>query len=64
MDQHCRGMANREISRRSFIETSVTAGMVGFALPTILAARAQAGESARNNTAVIQIWLGGGPTQF
>lgn len=60
----CRGLGSREISRRSFIETSVMAGMVGFSLPTILAARAQAGEPARKHTAVIQVWLGGGPTQF
>ncbi|MSU41895.1 MAG: DUF1501 domain-containing protein [Pedosphaera sp.] len=64
MDKHCRGLASREISRRSFIQTSVIAGTAGFSLPTLLAARAQAGEPVRNNTAVIQIWLGGGPTQF
>jgi len=62
----CRGFRSREINRRAFLETTVSAGMAGLALPTILAAQAQAEKSQRaaEETAVIQVWLGGGPTHF
>jgi uncharacterized protein (DUF1501 family) len=62
----CRGLPGSSINRRAFLNTTVAAGGVGVALPQLLAARAsarQAGRDARN-TAVIQVWLGGGPSQF
>ena len=46
----CRGMKSAQISRRGF-------------LPSLLAAQAS-GKSAVHDTAVIQVWLGGGPTHF
>jgi uncharacterized protein (DUF1501 family) len=62
----CRGLRHAEISRRAFLETTVSAGTAGLALPSILAARALAQEVTQpvDDTAVIQIWLGGGPTHF
>ena len=62
----CRGLRPAAVSRRAFLETTVSVGMGGLTLPTILAARAQAQEQERSaeDTAVIQIWLGGGPTHF
>jgi uncharacterized protein (DUF1501 family) len=62
----CRGLADSTINRRAFLETTVAAGGAGVALPQLLASRAaarQAGQTSRD-TAVIQIWLGGGPSQF
>jgi hypothetical protein len=64
---HCRGLRHTEITRRAFLETTVSAGTAGLTLPAILAAQAQGREQTgqtRSDTAVIQIWLGGGPTQF
>src|SRR5262245_37210638 len=65
-DVPCRGLRHREISRRAFLETTVAAGTAGLSLPAILAAQARAEEPnpRTNDPAVIQIWLGGGPTQF
>src|SRR5213593_2851708 len=62
----CRGLRGPEISRRAFLKTTISAGMAGLALPTLLAARASAREQGRSaeDRAVIQIWLGGGPTHF
>jgi len=62
----CRGLRGREINRRAFLETTISAGTAGLALPTLLAARAAAREQrpTSEDTAVIQIWLGGGPTHF
>ena len=65
-ESNCRGIPGSSINRRAFLNTTVAAGGVGVALPQLLAARAsarQAGRPARD-TAVIQIWLGGGPSQF
>ena len=62
----CRGLSSDQIGRRSFLHTTVTAGTAGVSLPTILASRAAAkdrGEAVKD-TAVIQVWLGGGPTHF
>lgn len=75
-DVKCRGLRGEEISRRAFLETTVSAGAVGLTLPAILALKANAGEgqlsptgaavtgTAGNSNAVIQVWLGGGPTHF
>src|SRR5262245_48557195 len=70
----CRGLRGEEINRRAFLETTVSAGvstgLAGLTLPAILALKAKAGEAetgakpAASSTAVIQIWLGGGPTHF
>ncbi len=65
----CRGLRSTQISRRAFLETTVSAGTLGLSLPGLLAARAHADELAQQggsakDTAVIQVWLGGGPTHF
>jgi len=66
MTVRCRGLESRQISRRSFLETTVAAGTVGLSLPALLAAREQAAAAGTpvDDTAVIQVWLGGGPTHF
>ncbi len=53
-------------SRRKFMQGSLLAGGVGLGLGDILRMQAQAAEqgTVRPDTAVIQIWLGGGPSQF
>lgn len=53
-------------SRRRFMTGVLGAGGAGLALGDILRLRALAAEQGRNapDTAVIQIWLGGGPSQF
>ncbi len=62
----CRGLSGTNIHRRAFLETTVAAGGAGITLPQLLAARSQSKTAgpAPLETAVIQIWLGGGPTQF
>ncbi|MFP6767567.1 MAG: DUF1501 domain-containing protein, partial [Planctomycetaceae bacterium] len=62
----CRGMNGSQIHRRSFLETAVSAGSLGLSLPALLARRADAAAAKRpvHDTAVIQVWLGGGPTHF
>ncbi len=62
----CRSRGGQPVSRRRFLETTVAAGGVGLSLPFLLASRAAARQAgaAASDTAVIQIWLGGGPTQF
>ena len=53
-------------SRRRFIECSLFAGSAGLSLADVLrlrAANSRPGSSTKE-TAVIQIWLGGGPSQF
>ncbi|MBI2825340.1 MAG: DUF1501 domain-containing protein [Planctomycetia bacterium] len=69
----CRGLSGRAIGRRAFLETTVAAGGAGLTLPMLLQSRAAARESGQaarepgqtvRDTAVIQIWLGGGPTHF
>ena len=59
----CRGLRSRDISRRSFLDTTVSAGMAGLTLPAILQAKEAVKRNAKD-TAVIQVWLGGGPTHF
>ncbi len=58
--------ARAPMSRRSFFTTTVTAGTGLLSLPELFRLQAQAAQSPtpRPDTAVIQIWLGGGPSQF
>ena len=50
-------------SRRAFLRTSLlTAG--AFGLPTLLQRQATAASRPRRDTAVIQLWLGGGPSHL
>ncbi|RLT01949.1 MAG: DUF1501 domain-containing protein [Planctomycetota bacterium] len=53
-------------SRRHFLQASLTAGGVGLALEDILQLQAQAESRGQStpDTSVIQVWLGGGPSQF
>jgi hypothetical protein len=56
----------RNVSRRRFLAATLRAGGAGLALGDILWLRACAAEQgvAPPDTSVIQIWLGGGPSQF
>src|SRR3954471_9209750 len=56
----------RRISRRRFLETSLLAGGCGLSLADVLRLRAEARAvgGASSDTGVIQVWLGGGPSQF
>jgi len=59
------GSKGSPLSRRAFLRTSLlTAGALG--LPDLLRgrARAEAGGRPRRDTAVIQLWLGGGPSHL
>ncbi len=53
-------------SRRRFLQCTLLAGGVGLTLSDVLRLRAHAGATGadRPDNAVIQIWLGGGPSQF
>lgn len=55
-------------SRRRFLQTTLSAGGAGLSLADILRLQAHANDGqagvSRPDTAVIQIWLGGGPSQF
>src|SRR5690349_14700271 len=52
-------------SRRRFLWSSLLAGGVGLTLGDILRLQAaNAEDRTKTQTAVIQIWLGGGPSQF
>lgn len=59
-------VAAHQCSRRRFLTASLLAGGAGLGLPDILRLRAAAADSGREvpDTSVIQIWLGGGPSQF
>lgn len=61
-NQHTR----HDMSRRRFLSASLLSGGAGLALGDILRLRSLAAEQgqAAPDTAVIQIWLGGGPSQF
>ena len=69
-EARCRGLSAGQINRRSMLKTTVMAGTAGLSLADILhgrahaAAGAQEKKTAKKDTAVIQIWLGGGPTHF
>ncbi|MSQ97558.1 MAG: DUF1501 domain-containing protein [Gemmataceae bacterium] len=54
------------LTRRRFMQSTLLAGGLGFGLGDFLRLRAQATQPGRSqpDTAVIQIWLGGGPSQF
>ena len=56
----------QSLSRRRFLSATLLAGGVGLSLGDILRQRSIAAEQGRSapDTAVIQIWLGGGPSQF
>ncbi|MBI5760776.1 MAG: DUF1501 domain-containing protein [Planctomycetales bacterium] len=62
MPQHIQ----QHMSRRRFLSASLLAGGVGLALDDILRLRALGAELGQvpPDTSVIQIWLGGGPSQF
>ncbi len=55
-----------QTSRRRFLECGLLAGGATLSLADVLRLRAEAATSAASqpDTAVIQIWLGGGPSQF
>ncbi|MEE3285139.1 MAG: DUF1501 domain-containing protein, partial [Planctomycetota bacterium] len=54
-------------TRRQFLDGTLSAGTAGLALPELLRLRAASADSPQeidSDTAVIQIWLGGGHSQF
>lgn len=57
---------NHSTSRRRFLQVSLTAGSVGLSLEDILRLQAHAETKGPTtaDTSVIQVWLGGGPSQF
>ena len=58
-------LPRRGVSRRRFLLSSLCAGGAGLGLGDILRLRSCAADSgAVPDTSVIQIWLGGGPSQF
>lgn len=61
-------MATHQTTRRRLLQVSLMAGGMGLSLEDILRLRAQAEAKDRSqpksDTCVIQIWLGGGPSQF
>ncbi|MBP88391.1 MAG: hypothetical protein CMJ64_17030 [Planctomycetaceae bacterium] len=50
-------------TRRRFLKSSLLAGGAGLSLADVLRLRAENADAA-SDTAVIQVWLGGGPSQF
>ena len=52
-----------DTTRRRFLQSTVSAGGLGLSLDGILQAQAN-DASVDKDTAVIQVWLGGGPSQF
>ncbi len=57
---------SRSVSRRKFLSASLCAGGAGLALGDLLRLRSLAADQGRAipDTSIIQIWLGGGPSQF
>lgn len=57
---------HQSLSRRRFLSASLCAGGAGLTLGDILRLQALGAEQGQSapDTAVIQIWLGGGPSQF
>ena len=53
----------RKSHRRQFLKTAVTAGGLGISLEQVARGKEASGNLTKD-TAVIQIWLGGGPSQF
>src|SRR5262245_33515685 len=67
MISHRRAHRNAAVDRRTFLRSGVSAGAVGLSLADLLHAQSQEaaeGRRSRSDTAVIQVWLGGGPSQF
>ncbi|MBK94350.1 MAG: hypothetical protein CMJ79_01370 [Planctomycetaceae bacterium] len=56
-------MSKSTSSRRHFLQTTVNAGGLGLSLDGILRGQ-EASNEVDKDTAVIQVWLGGGPSQF
>ncbi|MFN0195501.1 MAG: DUF1501 domain-containing protein [Planctomycetaceae bacterium] len=54
------------LSRRRFLDVALLAGGCGLSLGDVLRLQAETSPSggAKSDTAVIQLWLGGGPSQF
>jgi hypothetical protein len=59
-------VVSKSYTRRGLLKCSLLAGGTGLALGDVLRLRAEAASPSKQNpdTAVIQIWLGGGPSQF
>ena len=57
---------SRTVSRRKFLSASLCAGGAGLALGDLLRLRSLAADQGRviPDTSIIQVWLGGGPSQF
>ena len=53
-----------KVSRRRMMQASVCAGGLSLSLPDLLRLQAAGDRPLKNDTAVIQIWLGGGHSQF
>jgi hypothetical protein len=51
-------------TRRQFLQSTLAAGGAGLALSDVLRLRASQPLAESRDTAVIQVWLGGGPSQF
>ena len=52
-------------TRRHFLESTLLAGGAGLSLADVMRLRAEnVRQPAECDTAVIQVWLGGGPSQF
>lgn len=67
MTSHRRAHRGAAVDRRRFLRSGVSAGAVGLSLADLLHARSQetaVGLPSKSDTAVIQVWLGGGPSQF
>ena len=52
------------VTRRQFLSSTVAAGGAGLSLGQVLRLQAANKIKSTNDTAIIQIWLGGGPSQF
>ena len=59
---------NSKTHRRRFLQSTLVAGGAGLSLSDVLALQAVSAnrnpQTGKKDTAVIQIWLGGGPSQF
>ncbi len=56
--------SSRKVSRRRMLQTSVCAGGISLSLGELVRLQAAAGQPVLKDTAVIQVWLGGGHSQF
>ena len=61
-----RQYAQRNFSRRRFLSASLCAGGAGLALADLLRLQSLVAEQGQAvpDTSIIQVWLGGGPSQF